>query len=768
MRRPAGDLRLAQACDDALDPAQRHPSCGVLVAGPDRADEGGRRRVPTVFALGVAGVLALSAGVAALAFAAVPALAAAPEAPDVTVEAVMAGGAIFHGVLNPIEAAEPNNLGGTYEFLYKASKTGCTGGSVTKPLGLAFGGVHEEVFKQVSGLAANTDYMVCLSVTNLEGETTVGLPAAFKTAIPPEKPETSEPATHVTATSAKLEGILNPHSTRKVGGYFAYSDPGGSSCTEGPTVGLEEFEGEKEEKAIAVHATVGLEPDRTYRVCLVATDERGEPTPGNEMVVETLAPPPVVVSESAPALVVPAPVTGVLEATLSATVDPNNQVTECHFQYGVASVSEHEVTCEQGSVTGVEQGVSVTVTGLLHLERVYHYRVVLKNAKGEEVKGAEEKLETLFSPSGLQTGAPEEVTGSGAKLGGKLDAGGEAEYYVEYSTVPCSANSCGTKSEATRVSGKVQECTLGGVLQECVTPIVVSGLEPSTTYHYWLVANNGAVSEPVHGAAGEFTTKVAAPSPKTGLAEDITPTSARFTGELNPGGGESEYYVEYLSSSNTSGKTSAAFASGKAKVSVAPLEVSGLEPNTTYYYWLVASNSAVSEPVHGEAHTFTTPLSHAEEEAQEAANRRPAEELAAATAAKQKLAEEETRRAQETAAANAAKQTQYEEIEAQSASREHQEALEELIADTSVSITKTKLGAGVVRVTIASSQAGTVTITGTGVKKTVAKVAAGTHTLAVALTSAGRSARKHHKTSRVTVTLKTSVTTVSASTAVKL
>jgi len=611
---------------------------------------------------------ALCALAGALLLSSAPALAAAPEAPELTVESITATTVTFHGVLNPVEAAEPNNLGGTYKFLYRASKTECSGGSVTKPSSLYFGGVHEEVFKPVSGLLANTEYMVCLSVTNLEGDTTVGAPVAFKTAIPPETPETTEPAASITATSAKLEGTLNPHSTMRVGGHFAYSNPEGSSCTEGPTAALEEFAGETEEEAIAVHATVALEPNRTYRFCLIATDELGDATPGNEVIVTTLAPPPVILSESAPALVSPTPVTGFLEATLSATVNPNNQLTECHFQYGTASVSENEVPCEQGSVAGFEQGVSVLVTGL-GLERVYHYRVLLKNAKGEEAQGAEETFETLFSPSGVQTGSAEEVTASTANLGGKLDAGGEAEYYVEYGTAPCSVSlsSCGTKSAATPVSGKVQECTLGGVLQECVTPIAVSGLEPTTTYHYWLVASNGAASKPVHGAAEEFTTKVAAPSPKTGLAQDVTATSAQIPGELNPGGAETEYYVEYLLPSSTTEKSAAAFTNGKTQASVGPIAVSGLQPNTTYYYWLVAKNSAVSEPVHGEAHAFTTPKSQAELEAQAAANRRPAEELAAAAAARQKL-EEEAKRAAETAAAqNAAKQRQYDEIAAQTA-----------------------------------------------------------------------------------------------------
>jgi hypothetical protein len=620
--------------------------------------------------------MALCALTGALLLSSAPALAAAPEAPELTVESITATTATFHGVLNPIEAAEPNNLGGTYKFLYNASNTECTGGSVSKPSALFSGGVHEEVFKPVSGLLANTEYMVCLSVTNLEGETTVGSSVPFKTAIPPETPETTEPAASITATSAILEGTLNPHgtATTKAGGYFAYSTPGGSSCTEGSTVGLEGVTGELEGKALPVHATVALEPDRTYRVCLVATDERGEPTPGNEVIVETLAPAPEVLPGAASY----SPATP-FEATLHAEVNANNQATTVYFQYSTSSAVNGSGSLSAGPTpvpappgTGIGSGFgnvgAEADTGpVLAPGTLYYFQAVAINPTGTTY-GAVEHFETLGVPT-VETSAAEEVTATSAVLGGKLDAGGEAEYYVEYGTEPCSVNtnSCGTKSAATHVGGKVQECTLGGVLQECVAPIAVSGLEPATTYHYWLVATNAAAGGSVHGAAMAFTTPSAAPTVVTGAAEDVTSTSAQIPGELNPGAAETEYWVEYLLPTHETERSAAALVNGRTLASVGPIVLSGLEPNTTYSYWLVAKSSAVSKPVRGEARALTTPRSQAELEAQAALNRRPAEEIAAAAAARQKL-EEEAKRAAETAAAqNAAKQKQYGEIAAETA-----------------------------------------------------------------------------------------------------
>jgi hypothetical protein len=73
----------------------------------------------------VLSVLATALG--GLAFTAAPALAAAPETPELTVEAVTATEARLHGVLSP-KARRPVG-DGRYEFLYKASETEGEGGT---------------------------------------------------------------------------------------------------------------------------------------------------------------------------------------------------------------------------------------------------------------------------------------------------------------------------------------------------------------------------------------------------------------------------------------------------------------------------------------------------------------------------------------------------------------------------------------------------------------------------------------------------------------
>jgi hypothetical protein len=575
----------------------------------------------------------------------------------------------------------------------------------------------------------------------------------------PEAPVTKTPAKSITATSAVLEGTLNPGASAKAGWFFDYSNPNGTACAEGPATSTEP---EVTGKALVEHTTAtGLEPSAKYVFCMVATNELGESTPSaTEVSFETKAKAPEVLSESTSAVTT-------TEARLEGTVNPNNQVTECNIQYAKLSepVTTNEAPCETASVEGFgEQGVALTVGGLEAATK-YHFKIVLKNASAETGTG-EAEFETVAPPSELETGEAQALTPTSAEVGGLLNPGGEATYYIEYGTAACSGSSCGQLSTEGFVTGRTQTS---------VTPILLSSLKRNTTYHYWLVANNAAASEPVHGAEGSFTTPNAAPSLiENGSVQAITTTSAQLTGELNPGG-EATYYAEYSTApcwSLPCGQSSAEAAlNGEGEQAIAPIALSGLKPNTIYHYVLVAKNAAVSKPVYGTEGVFRTAATTAEAEAE--ANALSAAQQAATLAAQNQTAEESKRREEQSAAANAATAQRYNEIVAQSAGIVHQAELlrhqEELIAATSVKIVKIKVTRSGVQVTVSSSEAGAVAISGAGLKgKTLANAAAGSRTVTLALTKAGKKDRAHHKKVTVTVSLGTSLTSVTASSTVKL
>jgi hypothetical protein len=309
---------------------------------------------------------------------------------------------------------------------------------------------------------------------------TVGVVSAFAAA--PEVPRT-EVAQSVTGISAVFEGVLNPRSKAMVGGFFAYSEPGGLTCLEGLTMGLEGFEGEREVQAQGVHAAVGLQPSRKYVVCLVASNEGGAGlAAGNEVEVVTPAVAPAILSESAPG-------PKAREARLEGFVNPNNQVTECHFRFGTdpslvtgTTTASCETENGMGTIEGFSEGgdgVALNLSGLSK-ETVYYYRVIVKNAKGEKAEGAIAHFLT-GPPEAPETFSPaKQITATTATLEGVLNPNAEAQagWYFEYDK----GASC-TGGETTGVEGEAL------VKAETVSK-EVTRLQPNAQYSFCLVATN--------------------------------------------------------------------------------------------------------------------------------------------------------------------------------------------------------------------------------------------------------------------------------------
>ena len=91
----------------------------------------------------------------------------------------------------------------------------------------------------------------------------------------------------------------------------------------------------------------------------------------------------------------------------------------------------------------------------------------------------------------------------------------------------------------------------------------------------------------------------------TGQASAIGATGATIAGTVNPEGLETSYVFEYgtAPTSLTSSTPTAQAGAGSTAVPVTAV-LSGLTPNDTYYYALVATNS--SGPDDGELALFTT------------------------------------------------------------------------------------------------------------------------------------------------------------------
>ena len=100
---------------------------------------------------------------------------------------------------------------------------------------------------------------------------------------------------------------------------------------------------------------------------------------------------------------------------------------------------------------------------------------------------------------------------------------------------------------------------------------------------------------------------LAAPSVDDQLptASNIGRTIALLSGTVNPNGSDTTYHFVYGTSEAYGSSTpSVDVGSGKADVTVAPVGIGGLQPETTYHYALVATN--IGGTATGVDHTFTT------------------------------------------------------------------------------------------------------------------------------------------------------------------
>jgi sugar lactone lactonase YvrE len=271
---------------------------------------------------------------------------------------------------------------------------------------------------------------------------------------------TTGSATGITETGATLHGTVNPEGS-ETKYYFEY--------------GTTKSFGSKTAEASAGSGTTNVEVSKvlttltggtTYFYRIVATNTGGTSF-GAEKTFETTAKPTV---ETKAATSV-----GETTAKLNGIVNPKGAETKYYFEYGTTEAygSKTAEASAGSGFTNIE--VNKEITGLLR-NTTYNFRIVATNINGT-TNGANQKLTTLSS---VITGSATGITATEAVVHGTINPHGLAttdqfEYGLTTSygtTVPVPAESAGS---GTTVVGK---------------GYILTGLQPSTTYHFRLVEIN--------------------------------------------------------------------------------------------------------------------------------------------------------------------------------------------------------------------------------------------------------------------------------------
>ncbi len=409
---------------------------------------------------------------------------------------------------------------------------------------------------------------------------------------PPEAPHT-EAVTANTGTSATFNGTLNPGASPQAGTYeFLYKKVANGAGCEGESATLAGVMSGLPTQPVTEPTAV--EPDTEYTVCLAATNT-ALPTPetkvGNAVPFKTLAIAPKIDSESVSNI-------KSSEATLEGAVNPNNQLTECHFQYGSSSVTENTIPCTPEQLKGYGeqnispkngQGAPQPIGGLTQGTE-YHYRIVTKNGKGEEAT-----LENHFRTAEEPEKKPAEpITATTATLNGVLDPhnsfeAGKYEFLYKQSEGECTGGSVTPAATSTTESPQLVEAKL-------------TGLQPGATYTFCLLQRNASGEEAAISSPATFTAHTAAPTITGESAATVEATAATLEAQIDPDGAATTYHFEYDTTPYTSGakhgtsltkegeNTEVNIGAGTSPVPV-EVKLKGLTPGATYYYRVLASNS---------------------------------------------------------------------------------------------------------------------------------------------------------------------------------
>ncbi len=202
---------------------------------------------------------------------------------------------------------------------------------------------------------------------------------------------------------------------------------------------------------------------------------------------------------------------------------------------------------------------------------------------------------TAAAPS-VVTNASVAPTNSTAVVTGTVTPNGaQTTYWYEYGT---SAN----------LGSKTAVQIIGSSFTAIPSPGYITGLSTSALYYFRLTAQNsfGTVS----GATYSFSTnnnppgQGTAPGATTHSATNITRTGATLRANVNPHSSETTYWFEYGDTANF-GQVTAFQSAGSANASAAvSAAVSGLAPQTKYFFRVNAQNQYGT--VNGATQSFTT------------------------------------------------------------------------------------------------------------------------------------------------------------------
>ncbi len=323
---------------------------------------------------------------------------------------------------------------------------------------------------------------------------------------------TTDPVADPAETSATLAGTIDPGGVQS---YYRYEY--GLDTNYGSTTALVDA-GSGSGPVPAPQPVTGLDPNTTYHYRIVGSNSSGQIL-GEDGSFTTDAAPPVVGSSAVASAITPTSV------RVHGLVDPNHSATTFYVEYGTTTGYGSATVGEPAGDSPADTEVQTNLTDLAP-GTLYHFRLVADNGTGGPQPGADGTF--ITAPAGA-AGATA-VTSEMATLAGTVDPHGvPTTYHFNYGPSPAMGQS-------------TAEVNAGAGDGELAVSSPVAGLMAGRTYYVQLVATSadGTVRT---GAQGSFET-VSGPVAVGVGAVDVTTSSATLVGSSDTHGLPGTYRFE--------------------------------------------------------------------------------------------------------------------------------------------------------------------------------------------------------------------------------
>ncbi len=523
--------------------------------------------------------------------------------------------ATFNGTINA-----NGNAVSSIRYCYSTSSiSSCTGGATivtasTSSLAANDNTIHD-LTTNVTGLTFNKTYYVilCGTVTSITCTT-----ASTFTTQGPTLSTTS--ATSIGNGTATLNGTINPN------GYsttlqFCYSTSSSISSCNGSTATVNGGSAYTNSASQSVSASVtGLLPGTTYYYILQGTEGAATGYSNTSPISSFTTPGPNLQTSAATNLTQSS-------ATANGSVNTFGVDTTLSICYSTTTL----VNCVGGTVLTVQispnpynnnssQAISAALASL-GAGKTYYYQIMA--VQGSNTYYSNVTSFNTQTPGPLVTYTSNTTQSTSATVTGTIYPGAytSTAWLCYYTARPGSNFSVSLASPC--LSGGVQVAvpgTYSGSTTQTITA-TVTGLSPSTTYYFYFVGNNAvgtntsqavsSVGPPVtwsRTSMPSFTTTALSPVVNPTQVTNITATSAKLYGTVQPNSQTTTVSFCYSTNSaiaSCSGATQITLSgtvNGNTVSTVSTL-ISGLTPNTTYYYILQGAGSLTSV---SSALSFTT------------------------------------------------------------------------------------------------------------------------------------------------------------------